>query len=91
MRELTATEALLAERSNTHGSFEVNSRVGQNLKAVIRCENGYALLNLPQREALDFICSKIGRIVAGNPHHADHWDDIAGYAKLASQNVKETP
>lgn len=28
------------------------------------------------------ILAKIARIVSGDPNHADHWDDIAGYALL---------
>ncbi len=33
------------------------------------------------------IAHKIGRIVSGNPNVQDHWDDIAGYAKLASNEI----
>jgi hypothetical protein len=36
-----------------------------------------------QREALDYIAGKLARILSGQPGYADHWDDIAGYAKLA--------
>lgn len=41
-------------------------------------------LNNIMSESLDMILHKIGRIIAGDPTHADHWDDIAGYAKLVS-------
>ena len=40
-----------------------------------------------QKEALEMIQHKIGRILAGNPDHKDHWDDIAGYAKLVSDRL----
>jgi len=35
-----------------------------------------------QGEAIHMICVKLARIVCGDPNHADHWDDIAGYARL---------
>lgn len=80
-----ATTELLAERAKTHGSFEDHARVTQTLKAYMAKENVYDKLNPRQCEALDMILHKIGRIAAGNPHYKDHWDDIAGYAKLGSE------
>jgi hypothetical protein len=38
-----------------------------------------------QIEALEMIAHKIGRIIAGDPDFDDHWDDIAGYAKIANK------
>lgn len=76
------TTDLLKERDTTHGSFVINSRVGQKLKDVVRSEPTYQNLPLLHREALDFIFSKVGRIMAGQYDFDDHWDDIAGYAKL---------
>ena len=37
-----------------------------------------------QKESLEMIVHKIGRILAGDPSFQDHWDDIAGYAKIAN-------
>ena len=34
--------------------------------------------------ALVMIATKLSRILTGGPDFRDHWDDIAGYAKLAS-------
>lgn len=86
------TEQLLTERGATHGRFEDHARITQNLKAVIRDElDGRRLreqstLTDSQIESLEMIVHKIGRIIAGDPNFADHWDDIAGYAKLCSSN-----
>jgi len=33
---------------------------------------------------LDSMASKFGRLGSGDPHFRDHWDDVAGYATLAS-------
>lgn len=41
-----------------------------------------------QREAMEMIVHKIGRIIHGNPHEADHWRDIAGYALLAVREIE---
>jgi hypothetical protein len=30
------------------------------------------------------IALKLSRILSGKPDEQDHWDDIAGYARLAS-------
>lgn len=82
MKKQLINEELLAERDSTHGSFIVNSRVGQSLKEVLHIEPGWEHLPDIHKEALDFICSKIGRIMAGQYDFNDHWDDIAGYAQL---------
>jgi hypothetical protein len=42
-----------------------------------------------QWEALDMICSKISRIVNGDPDYDDSWVDIAGYAQLIVNSLKE--
>lgn len=80
-------DALLDERGKTHGDYGDHARITQNLKRSIYTEEGVAKLNAMQREALDMIAHKIGRIIAGNPHFKDHWDDIAGYARLVSQRL----
>lgn len=82
------TDELLAERAKTHGSYTVHARTTQRLKKIIRAELNYEKLNDCQQEAIDMICHKIGRIIAGNPDYADHWDDIAGYARLVAKECK---
>jgi len=49
-----------------------------------RQRNQPALTN-QQKESLEMILLKCGRILSGDPSFADHWDDIAGYAKLANK------
>ena len=82
-------EAILTERKKTHGDFSDHARVTQRLKAVFMGEATLcnAELSDVQREAVSMILHKIGRIVAGNPNVKDHWDDIAGYAKLVADRV----
>ena len=45
-------------------------------------------LSYQQLEALEMICHKIARIVAGDPDFADHWRDIAGYATLVANELE---
>lgn len=80
-------DAILADRATTHGNFKVRARITQTLKNVMRIEDGHDRLSQAQIESLDMIAHKIGRILAGNPNHKDHWDDIAGYAQLISNEI----
>jgi len=80
---------MIRARAETHGDFCTNSHVSQCIKAILRDERGWERLKTTQQEALDHICGKIGMIMAGDPDHADHWIDIAGYAQLAAMEGKE--
>ena len=84
------TDTLLAERAKTHGSFADHAFITQELKSVMQASENYWKLTHEQRESLDMVVHKIGRILAGNPNYADHWDDIAGYARLISKHLTET-
>ena len=76
----------LEERKETHGDFAVNAEFTQRLKFL--CRNSQLVqLSHVQAEALDNICQKLGRIITGNPNHADNWHDIAGYATLAEREI----
>lgn len=73
----------LSKRKITHGKFPDNAVVAQSIKNTIRAAPNWSQLHPSQREALDLIATKIGRIMAGDPYHPDHWLDLAGYAELA--------
>lgn len=78
-------DALLSTREASHGSYTETAHVAQELKGLVVSRPNYTKLNHRQRESLDLIATKIGRILAGDPNFKDHWDDIAGYAKLGSE------
>jgi len=80
--------AILAERGKSHGDFTDNAKVMQALKHIVHDGVGWHSLSDPHREAIHMILHKVGRIVTGNPNVQDHWDDIAGYAKLASDRCQ---
>jgi hypothetical protein len=77
-----AAADLLAARQTTHGDFAETAAVAQTLKAAMR--DRAASLPRAQREALDMIATKLARILCGDANHADHWLDLAGYARLAA-------
>lgn len=80
-------DELLTKRGQVHGDFTDHARITQNLKNVMAFEPSYRDLTDVARESLEMIQHKIGRILAGDPNHQDHWDDIAGYARLVSQRL----
>jgi uncharacterized protein (UPF0297 family) len=90
-------EDILAERGAKYGPFEDHARATQDLKTVVyqklHQNPAYNALDHADKvvinEALDMIAHKIGRIVNGDPAYVDSWDDIAGYAKLASKYFSE--
>jgi len=80
---------ILAAREKMHGKFEEHSSIAQNLNRTMHNTNGWAKLAPAQAEALEMIMHKIARVLNGNPDIHDHWDDIAGYATLASKSFIE--
>ena len=86
MNDLSAT---LQERGSRYGAFADNALIAQNLKGIIRQYTGG--FQADQKEALEMIAHKIGRILAGDPNYADSWIDIAGYAKLVADRLEAQP
>lgn len=83
---MTDTEALLGERGKTHGDYGAQARMTQKIKNTFRSGQNWENLNDVQRDALEMAAVKIGRILTGDPDVADHWDDLAGYAKLPTKH-----
>ena len=79
---ITPTEALITERGSRYGKFKDGADIMQSLKDTMRDVDGWNNLTASQKEALDMIQHKIGRILNGDPTYDDSWKDIAGYATL---------
>jgi murein endopeptidase len=80
----------LQERGKRYGTFEGHARITQKLKAEIwhhMSSETFNKLKPDQKEALEMICHKLGRIVNGDPDYADSWHDIAGYAQLVADRL----
>lgn len=82
-RGKASRDPLLIEREKTHGSFAKNAEVFNNL-----CRAIPDVFKGPQRMAMTMIFAKIAR-ACQTPHVKDHWDDIAGYAKLGAEACNE--
>jgi DNA-binding Xre family transcriptional regulator len=80
---MTTLKEMLAERGSTYGDFAELATVAQDLKNVLTNDE----MNAVQRECMELICTKLARIVTGNPNYADNWLDIAGYAQLAVDDI----
>lgn len=72
----------LKERDKAYGSFTSTAICAQALKAVVDVHHTSHLMASDQIEAMQMICTKMARIITGNPNHTDSWYDIAGYAQL---------
>lgn len=80
--EADSAEQLITERGSRYGKFKDGAEIMQELKFVMREVDGWHNLTPSQREALDMIQHKVGRILNGDPSYDDSWKDIAGYATL---------
>lgn len=80
-------EDLIAERAKTHGDYD---RMAKAHTALLQAYAEYSSVKLTGAQffALNMIFVKIARVLTGDPNFRDHWDDIAGYAKLAADRCK---
>jgi len=78
---------VLNERENQYGDFATLAPMAQTLKRLFRQAPGAAKLTDVQVEVLENIAVKLARILNGNPLIADNWQDIAGYASLAHEEL----
>jgi len=80
---------VLAERGTRYGSFVSHAQITQDLKRVMQDSAKWDSLWCSQKEALEMIAHKIGRILNGDPHYKDSWTDIAGYAQLVVNTLED--
>lgn len=80
----TQIDKIITERGSNYGRFEDGAEIMQQLKRIAHTSQGWKRMGSNQREAMDMILHKIGRILNGNPNYADSWIDIEGYSKLIS-------
>jgi len=83
------TDDILKQRGKEYGPFISNAETTQDMyQAALNGDNAIMLKSI-HKEAIHMICHKISRIVNGNCNNSDSWDDIAGYAKLVANHLKE--
>lgn len=81
--------ALLSERESRYGSFPGQAALSQRLKHIMMQARHWDELSHDQREALEMIQHKVGRILNGNADYADNWIDVAGYATLVATRLEK--
>jgi hypothetical protein len=80
-------EATLAERGSRYGTFQDQARICQNIKRAFQDSPNWADLADDQKECLDMLANKVGRILNGDPDYHDSWHDIIGYTKLVADRL----
>ena len=83
----TGVDATVEERGNRYGTFKDGADIMQELKSVMRSTPNWGKLTPSQREALEMIQHKVGRILNGDPNYTDSWHDIKGYAHLIEEEL----
>jgi hypothetical protein len=80
--------ATLTERGSRYGKFTGHAKITQDLKEIMYMTTNWSKSLAPdQKEALEMIAHKIGRILNGDCNYDDSWVDIAGYAKLVADRL----
>ena len=80
-------DAVISQRGSRYGKFKDGADIMQELKMIMRSKNGWHNLSASQKEALEMIQHKIGRVLNGDPNYIDNWIDICGYSKLVSDEL----
>ena len=65
----------------------VHAQIAQDIKSVMLESPNWNKLSYDQKEALDMVAHKIGRILNGDPNYVDSWHDIVGYVSLVEKRL----
>ena len=83
------TEELITERGSKYGEFTDNASVSQQLKHVLRQQDGWITLLGIQQEAIDMTFVKMARMTNGDSTYIDNVDDILGYWQLVKERMEK--
>jgi hypothetical protein len=88
--EPSDVDAILDSRAKDYGKFIEGAEIMQMLKRLVHnyIEQRQTPLAFDQREAIDMIIHKLGRIINGNPDKVDSWRDVAGYSTLVADRLE---
>ena len=85
----TDIKKVLTERGSRYGSFELHAAITQSLKIVMVQTPQWKNLSASQKESLEMVAHKIGRILNGDPNYLDSWVDIVGYTQLVVDQLSD--
>ena len=75
-------------RGSRYGEFAEHARITQNIKAAMVDSPNWAKLPHYQKEALEMVAHKFGRLLNGDFMYEDNLIDTVGYAQLALNDTK---
>ena len=78
---------VIADRKTIHGDFTNDAENAQRIKQILHASPNWLIMKNEQRESLELIATKIGRILAGDHAWPDHWLDIEGYARITRERL----
>lgn len=84
---MSSIDATLIERGARYGSFPGHAKITQEMKLTMQLSPKWDSLNYDQKEALEMVVHKIGRILNGDPDYIDSWTDIIGYTRLVEARL----
>ena len=84
---MSSIDAILAERGTRYGAFREHARITQSIKVAMVDSPNWAKLPAYQKEALEMVAHKIGRMLNGDFTYEDNLTDIVGYAQLALEDT----
>lgn len=82
-------EDTLKERGKLYGDFKAHAKITQSIKDAMCDSLNWDFLPPDQKECLEMVAHKIGRILNGNPNYHDSWYDIQGYVKLVADRLEK--
>lgn len=85
---MSNVDTTLSERGNRYGEFVGHAQITQSLKNTMQASPKWSVLDDDQKEALEMVAHKIGRILNGDPNYIDSWHDIIGYTRLVEQRLQ---
>ena len=84
---MSSIDATLAERGSRYGQFTGHAKITQDMKRAMTASSKWADLADDQKETLEMVVHKIGRILNGDPQYVDSWTDIIGYTRLVEMRL----
>lgn len=85
--EQETAKHLLEVRPTTHGDFADGAKFVQTVMRAAQESPSWGKMTDVQKECFHHVAQKMQRVVCGDPNFPDHWDDIAGYAKIAVREI----
>lgn len=79
---------VLEDRGSRYGRFPEHADITQGIKRIMSAGAAWGRMSNAQKEALEMVAHKIGRIVNGDPDYVDSWVDIIGYMQLVVDELE---